>query len=196
MLGLYMTYLDEPNDRRLFEDIYYAYRKQMVLLALSILGHKEDAEDAVSKVFLRIAEKNWNTVQNIRSDQDLRNYLLKATKNTALTMLQARKQTVADTDSLMEFGLDDSAGLSDEAFLEMICSRMEARRVVEAMKQLDEKYRNALYYHFVLELSVPETAKALGQTREATKKQLVRGKKLLLKLLGSEEDQKHGNEQK
>ena len=196
MLGLYMTYLDEPNDRRLFEDIYYGYRKQMVLLALSILGQKEDAEDAVSKVFLRIAENNRNTVRSIRSDTDLRNYLLKATKNTALNMLKTRKQTAADVDTVLELGLDCAAELSDDDFVEMICNRVEAQRVTKAMGEMNEKYRNVLYYHFVLELSVPETAKALGQTHAATKKQLVRGKKMLLKLLGLEGDQKHGYEQK
>ena len=55
MLTLYLAYLDDANDQRLFEDIYYSYRKQMVTLALSILGQTEDAEDAVSKVFVRIA---------------------------------------------------------------------------------------------------------------------------------------------
>lgn len=194
MLALYMTYLDEPDDHRLFEDIYYAYRKQMVLLALSILGHKEDAEDAVSKVFLRIAEKNWNTVRSIRSDKDLRNYLLKATKNTALTMLETRKQIAADVDTVLELGLDGIAELSDDDFVEMICSRVEAQRVTKAICEMNEKYRNVLYYHFVLELSVPETARALGQTHAATKKQLVRGKKMLLKLLGLEGGQTHGNE--
>lgn len=193
MLGLYMTYLDAPDDRRRFEDIYYAHRKQMVLLALSILGNKEDAEDAVSKVFLRIAEKNWNTVRSIRSDADLRNYLLKATKNTALNMLKTRKQTAADADTVLELGLEGTAELSDDDFVEMICNRVEAQRVTKAMVEMDEKYRNALYCHFVLELSVQETAKVLGQTHEATKKQLVRGKKMLLKILGLGGNQEHGN---
>ena len=48
MLALYLAYLDDANDQRLFEDIYYSYRKQMVTLALSILGKKEDAEEQQS----------------------------------------------------------------------------------------------------------------------------------------------------
>lgn len=194
MLELYCTYLDDVNDKRLFEDIYYAYRKQMVSLALSILEQKEDAEDAVSRVFLRIAEKNWNTVRCIKSDKDLRNYLLKATKNTALTMLETRKRTAADMDTVLEFSTNGIVDISDDTFVETICNRVEAQRVTEAMFSMDEKYRNTLYYHFVLELSVPETAKALGQTHAATKKQLVRGKKMLLKLLGIEGGGNHGNE--
>ena len=81
MLALYLAYLDDENDKKLFEEIFYAYRKQMVTLALSILNNENDAEDAVHNVFLRIAQKNWNTVRTIENKTDLRNYLLKATKN-------------------------------------------------------------------------------------------------------------------
>lgn len=192
MLALYMTYLDEPDDHRFFEDIYNAYRKQMVSLALSILGQKQDAEDAVSKVFLRIAEKNWNTVRDIRSDRDLRNYLLKATKNTALTMRQSQRRRILNMDETRAYDLRDIQELPDDDFLEVLCNRAEARRIVQAINDMDEKYRNPLYYHFVLELTVPETARSLNQTVDATKKQLSRGKKMLLKTLESGVDD-YGN---
>ena len=52
-----------------------------------------------------------------------------------------------------------------------------------AIARMDEKYRNVLYYHFVLEKSIPETAKLLFQSVSATKQQLVRGKKQLLTAL-------------
>ena len=102
-------------------------------MALSILEQIEDAEDAVSKVFLRIAEKNWGTVRSIKSDKDLRNYLLKATKNTALTMLETRKRTAADIDTVLEFSTNGIADLSDDAFVETVCNRVEVLRVTEAM---------------------------------------------------------------
>lgn len=195
MLALYLAYLDDTNDQRLFEDIYYAYRKQMVTLALSILGQKEDAEDAVSKVFLRTAEKNWDVVRGIQADTDLRNYLLKAVKNTSLNMIQAKRRDNVSLDSMPEYLLDRIAELSDDDFLTVICNRMEAERVSNSIKQMNEKYRDVLYYHFVLGLTVPETAKALSQTVGATKKQLVRGKKTLLKMLGTAGVEENGNDQ-
>lgn len=195
MLSLYFAYLDDASDQRLFEDIYNAYRKQMVSLALSILGQPEDAEDAVHKVFLRVAERNWDAVRSIKCDQDLRNYLLKATKNTSLNMLETKKHTAASVDAIMEFDLAGITALSDDDFLEQVCNRAEMERIVQAINALDEKYRNALYYHFVMELTMAETAKALGQTYAATKKQLFRGKKMLLKLLGMEGVEEHGDQQ-
>lgn len=195
MLALYLAYLDDANDQRLFEDIYYSYRKQMVTLALSILGKKEDAEDAVSKVFVRIAEKNWDVVRGIKSDTDLRNYLLKATKNTSLNMIKARGKENVSIDTISEYYLEGIRELSDDSFLEVICNRVEAEKVKNTILQMSVKYRYVLYYHFVMGLTVPETAKSLNQTIAATKKQLVRGKKMLLKMLGIEGVEINGNEQ-
>ena len=46
MLVFYLNMLVDENDRNLFEHIYYAYRKQMFTVALSVLGNEDDAEDA------------------------------------------------------------------------------------------------------------------------------------------------------
>ena len=118
----------------------------MVTLALSILGKKEDAEDAVSKVFVRIAEKNWDVVRGIKSDTDLRNYLLKATKNTSLNMIKARKKENVSLDTISEYYLEGIEELSDDSFLEVICNRVEAEKVKKTILQMNEKYRDVLYY--------------------------------------------------
>ena len=55
MLALYLAYLDDDNDKRLFEKIYNSYKKQTVTLAVSILNNYDDAEDTIGDVFLRIA---------------------------------------------------------------------------------------------------------------------------------------------
>ena len=92
MLALYLAYLDDESDKKLFEEIYLSHRKQMIILAITILGSEDDAQDAVGDVFLRIAQKNWDTVKQIKNNTDIRNYLLKATKNTALNKIKATKR--------------------------------------------------------------------------------------------------------
>ncbi len=57
MLALYMSFIDDESQRRLFEEIYLNYRKQMLLVARSVLGSDTDAEDVVHDVFLKIAKK-------------------------------------------------------------------------------------------------------------------------------------------
>lgn len=58
-------------------------------------------------------------------------------------------------------------------FIEFLCNKIDYEQIIEAINSLEEKYRYVLYYHFVMELSVPQTAKSLNQTLTTTKKQLV-----------------------
>lgn len=195
MLSLYLAYLDDVNDKKLFEEIYYSYRKQMVTFAITLLGNEDDAQDAVGDVFLRIAQKNWDTVRAIENKSDLRNYLLKATKNTSLNKIKGKKKENVSLDSVTEYDIAGIKNLSDDTFLEVICSKFEYDKVVEAIHSLNEKYRDAMYCYYVMEMTVSQTAKSLNQKLSATKQQLVRGKKMLLSLLGKKGDENNGNEQ-
>ena len=196
MLTLFLAYLDTDSDKQLFETIYLAYRKQMAALSFTLLHNKSDAEDVVSEVFLRIAQNNWDTVRNITDQNDLRNYLLKAAKNASLNKIKAKSKENVFLDTVTEHNTAGLEGLTDDTFLETICNRADYDRVITAICSLDQKYRDALYYHFVLELTVPQTAKQLGQTLITTKQQLRRGKKQLLELLGIKGDFVHGNNSK
>lgn len=195
MLALYLAYLDDENDKILFEDMYLSYRKQMVTFAVTILGNEDDAQDAVGDVFLRIAQKNWDAVRGIDNETDLRNYLLKATKNTSLNKIKTKKKENVFLDTIMEYDMDGIEDLSDDTFFDLIYNKYEYDKVVQAIKLLNEKYRDAMYCHYVMEMTVPQTAKSLNQKLSATKQQLVRGKKMLLSLLGKKGVEKDGNEQ-
>ena len=195
MLALYLAYLDEDKDKELFEKIFNSYKKQMVTLALSMLNNKHDAEDVVGDVFLRIAQKCFDVVRGIEDKTDLRNYLLKATKNTSLNKIKGKKKENVSLDTVMEYSMDGIEDLSDDTFLEVICNKFEYDKVVEAIRSLNEKYRDAMYCHYVMENTILQTAKLLNQSLCATKQQLIRGKKMLLNLLGTKGDENNGNEQ-
>ena len=175
MLVYLLAYLDDDDDKTLFADMFHSYSKQMYSLAESYLRNQDDAEDAVSTVFERIATCNFDLVRTLKGD-DLRNYLLKATKNTALNMLGRTRGRALSLESISR---GEREFLSDDGFVDLICDKMEYEDVLRAIEDLNEKYRDALYYHFVLEKTIPETASLLFQSVSATKQQLVRGKKAL-----------------
>ena len=179
MLVLYLTYIDEEN-KNIFQDLYYAYRKQMTMVALGIVHNQSDAEDIVHDVFLNIAIRHMDTIRKIENEADKRNYLLKATKNTAINWKNKYKKSFLKEKIELEPQVLD---IKDEVFLECICQKMEYEQVVQAIQKLETKYRDVIYYHFVLEIPVPEVASILNQSISATKKQLVRGKKKLLQEL-------------
>lgn len=180
MLIFCLTFIDDFDDKKLFENLFYSYRKQMVYLAMSYIHNQDDAEDIVHDVFLNIAQRHMSIIKNIKNDEDVRNYLLKATKNKALNRIRDRKKDNVCIDSILEYSNEN---MTDSEFIDRICDESEYEQVISAIKSLDEIYRNSLYYHFVLEIPVQEVSKILNQSVSTTKKQLVRGKKILLSLL-------------
>ena len=181
MLPLFLAQLSSEADRALFERIYMNYRKQMFAVARSYLPNDVDAEDAVHDVFLRVASTCWESVRKLENEPDLRSYLLKAAKHAALNTLNRReKKDLSLDDSLAEAELADP--MQDGTFAAAV-AQIEEKRLLDAIESLPEIYRDALYFRFVLRLSVGETAQTMGQSVFATKKQIQRGKQKLLALL-------------
>lgn len=183
MFALYMSFIDDESDRHLFEEIYMNYRKQMFLVAKTVLGSDSSAEDIVHDVFLKIAKKHMVTISKIRKDTDLRNYLLKATKNTALDYLRKHRNERISYGTEIELDISNSVSLTDDDFVERICNTVEYERILSAMVQLKDIYREVMYYHFVMGLSIPETAKLIDCKISTVKQRLVRGKKILCEQL-------------
>ena len=180
MLAFYLSLIDNDNDRKLFERIYYAHRKQMLTLAFAILENEDDAEDLVHDVFCNIAEKYMQSLKNIKNEQDMKNYLLKATKNSALNKKRDTKPHVSLHESEYMLNKDD---LNDNEFLDMVCNNISYQEVLSAIRGLDKKYEEVLYLHFITGMTVPEVAKYLERNKQTVKKQLLRGKILLLEKL-------------
>ena len=181
MLSYYLNVINNESDRMKFEKIYYEHRKQMVTVALSVLENCEDAEDAVHDVFCTIAEKHISLLEKITDEQDLKNYLLKATKNKALNIKRNKKHHSSLDEEEGGLGLADE--LSDSSFLDVICDKMSYGELLDAIKSLDKKYEEVLYLHFVLELPASDVAELLNRNLHTVKKPLVRGKKQLTEIL-------------
>lgn len=196
MFGMleFLAFIDDENERRLFEMLYLSYRKQMQAVARSILSNDADAEDAVHDVFLKLAKRFMPTMIGLEDKCDRRNYLLKTVKNTALNMKRDRKPIVDPYDPAINAFAAKNAGIDDDTFINTLCDHIESKRVIEAINNLDTVYKDVLYYHFVLEMTIPQTAKALGRKELTVKKQLVRGKKLLLDMLKTDGGESDGDD--
>lgn len=185
MIFVFLTSMDNKNhEQRLFEKLYLSYRSVMYSVAFSILQDASDAEDAVHDTFLSIAVRQMPLLSRIEDESDRQSYILKATRNTALNMLRKGVRQLP-ADDLYEREQFDPSNESDDNFIDFICMRHNYKQVVAAIRRLDKKYSDVLYYHFVLGFTAMEIAKIQEKNVNTIKKQLVRGKKLLLEELGS-----------
>ena len=178
MLALYMSFIDDENDKPKFEIIYYTYRERMLLMAESVLHNRQDAEDAVHDTFIKIA-RNMKSIGEPESNCTL-SYVLKATKNTAINLHNKNKSK--ENVIFME-NFDD---ISDKEFLEKLKISENYSKIVNAILELDDKYKDVMFFHFVQEMKVTEIAYLLERKKSTVKQQLVRGKKILLEVLNKE----------
>lgn len=172
MLLLYTAMIDDTQDQLRFEDIYYSYRKQMLLVAQRILHDPMEAEDAVQTAFLGIARQ----IKRIPAGnpQVIRAYVLTAAKNAALNMLPKRQQQ-NELLSISELDVADDHNLFDQ-----ITASQDYELLFKAIRKLPAIYREVLMLKYVQELTMKEIAALLGRKVTTIHQQITRGKKLLI----------------
>lgn len=172
MLLLYTAMIDDTQDQLRFEDIYYSYRKQMLLVAQRILHDPMEAEDAVQTAFLGIARQ----IKRIPAGnpQIVRAYVLTAAKNAALNMLPKRQQQ-NELLSITELDIADDHNLFDQ-----IAASQDYELLFKAIRKLPTIYREVLMLKYVQGLTMKEIAALLDRKTATVHQQITRGKKMLI----------------
>lgn len=184
MLMLYLSALSNETEKRTFEYYYITYRNQMFYAANTVLQNEADAEDAVHDAFMGIS-KHIDILLNADESKG-KYYCLKAARNAALNIARKNSQfEVADIESFYS--------VADESAFESITAGCEYEELLSVIRNMDAIYRDVLYMHYVMDMSVKKIADVLGRTVSAVKQQLVRGKKILISALNEEVRATNGN---
>lgn len=170
---IYVNIIDDPSHLPRFEKIYHKYYKKMFYTANQILNDPYEAEDALQDAFIGIA-RNMKTVIKIDDPKDLFYYLQTAAKNAALNRLP-KKQVYSDAVPIHELW-----DLSNGSFWQELYDILDYEALVNIIADLPETYQEALYLHFVMELTIKETADMLQIKVSTAKQRLVRGKQYLI----------------
>ncbi len=178
MLLFYLERIDGADDKSVFEYYYKLCKKQMFFSARSILSNDSDAEDAVHNAFLGIV-KHIEVLRGA-SESDAKSYCLKAAKNAAADILRKNK-SIPDTVSFEEL-----TDVPDEKSLRDVLDNSEYKEILEAVKSMDDIYRDVLYMRYVMDMPVKKIADVLNRRVSTVKQQLVRGKKQLVLKLSEE----------
>jgi RNA polymerase sigma-70 factor (ECF subfamily) len=171
------------GEREKFHDLIRPYERQVYLTALSLIKNEAEAEDVAQEAILRAYRK----LASFRGDAKFSTWLIAITLNEARTRLREEKR--ATFDSLDNHDSEDGdytpAALTDwrEVPSETL-ERQEIRALMQqAVAELPETFRQVVILRDMEELSVNETAEALGISISLVKVRLHRARLLLQKKL-------------
>ncbi len=158
----------QSGDTAAFEALFRQYERLVFKNAHLITGTREEAEDVLQEVFVSV----WRSRQTFDPDKGkLTTWLHRITVNKCLE--RRRKRKLAPV-SLEGIDLPDTQ-LSDE----VLVSRQEYERLIEAMNSLDTKNRAVLVLRYFNDLSYEEIAQTVGIPLGTVKSRINQGLKLL-----------------
>jgi RNA polymerase sigma-70 factor (ECF subfamily) len=171
------------GETHLFHDLIRPYERSVYVMVLSLLQNEADAEDAAQEAFL----KAFRNLAKFRAESKFSTWLISIALNEARSKLrQKRARKIESLDSGSEKDghvspvvLRDWREVPSEAL-----ERMEVRRMIQlAIADLPGIYRETFLLRDVEELSVNESAEALGISIAAVKVRLHRARMILQKTL-------------
>jgi RNA polymerase sigma-70 factor, ECF subfamily len=166
-----------------FHELIRPHERSVYVMALSLLQNEADAEDAAQEAFL----KAFRNLANFRGDAKFSTWLISIALNEARSRLRSRKNVKFE--SLDES--PDGQGQVSPALLRdwreipsEALERKEIRLLLQhAVADLPSIYREVFLLRDVEELSVNESAEALGITVASVKVRLHRARIMLQKKL-------------
>ena len=166
-----------------FHALIRPHERSVYVMALSLLHNEADAEDAAQEAFL----KAFRNLANFRGDSKFSTWLISITLNEARSRLRSKKIARLESLDTPPEGeghvtpalLRDWREIPSEAL-----ERKEVRSLLqEAITDLPTIYRDVFLLRDVEELSVSESAEALGITIASVKVRLHRARIMLQKKL-------------
>ena len=163
--------LDGRQER--FRDVVTRYQNLVAGIAWRSGCRRDDVEDVVSEVFLKV----YRNLNQYRPDHPFSTWLYKLTANHMIDRSRRMKKERGRTE-MPEQIKDLRPGAEDDLELH------ERNALVrEALGEVDDRYREVMHLVYVEGLKVDETARVLGVPEGTVKTRLMRGREALKKVL-------------
>ncbi|MDO5425132.1 MAG: sigma-70 family RNA polymerase sigma factor [Eubacteriales bacterium] len=170
---IYLTMLDDPAERTLFETVYRKYRNLMFYIANSILKDDHLAEDAVHNAFLKLLN-HMDAISDPDSTR-AKNFLALVCERTAIDLYKSTKRG-------KEISIDEI-----EENRSVFGTEMElGNPVYDAVMNLPFLYREVMMYKFIQGYENDEISRMLGIPEGTVRQRISRGKQRLKKMLEEE----------
>jgi RNA polymerase sigma-70 factor (sigma-E family) len=160
---------------RLVVELFRTEGQSLVRLARLFVDDRNAAEDLVQEAFIRLARSAHRINDESKAAAYLRSIVLNlARDNNRRGLVSLRHHLPQD---------DRRASTEDEIELQE-----DQREVIEALRELPHRQRNALVLRYYEELGIDDIAEAMGISRNSVKTHLQRGLAALERRLGDATD--------
>jgi RNA polymerase sigma-70 factor (ECF subfamily) len=154
-----------------FEQLFHDHYPLVYRTAYSVTGNREDAEDVVQTIFLRLYRRGeWSGLK-----ENPKAYLYRAAVNTAVSVVRSRRKHIL-TDDPVELDRPVEAKTSNE-------EPALQGRFLEAISRLNPSAIEILILRYEHNYSDAEIAKLLGTSRGAIAVRLFRARARLKKFM-------------
>jgi RNA polymerase sigma-70 factor (ECF subfamily) len=171
------------GEHELFYELIRPYERRVYAAALAILRNEADAEDVAQEAIL----KAFKHIRQFRAEARFSTWLIQIAVNEA--RMRRRKQQAVVMEPMVnekdEDGLYTPRDFADwREIPSEALERAEIRqKLAEALNSLGQKYREVFILRDMQQLSIEDTAKALGISVPSVKTRLLRARLMLRDLL-------------
>lgn len=158
-----------------FEHLLLQTRDKMMLVAMSFFHNREDAEDVVQEVCMRMLERGWKSGDNTEA------LLIKATKNLCVSVW--RRQRLQQQTSPFTPPLEETGEAADAPLLQ----QEQKEQLDKAIAELTPSEQRFIRMKGE-ELSIEEMAEQTGVSKRTASTMLWQAKKRLLTFLKINKD--------
>jgi RNA polymerase sigma-70 factor (ECF subfamily) len=173
----------KSGEKELFYDLIRPHQRSVFIAALAILRNEADAEDAAQEAIL----KAFTRLEQFRGDSKFGTWLVQVAVNEAR---MRRRKDHLEIMKPLEDRRNEEGEFTPQDFTDWreipseTLERKQVRRALaNALASLPEKYREVFILRDVKQLSIEETAQALGITEATVKTRLLRARLMLRDLL-------------
>jgi len=171
----------KSRNKQAFIKAYDLYVDQIYRFIFFKVGHKEEAEDLTSAVFL----KAWNYIQNnnLIDYKSFKSLIYKIARNSIIDHYRKGSQhsniTIDNPDSKLDL-IDEKQDIGKQAELASDFAILETK-----LSELKDEYREVIVLRFVNELSIAEIAEILDKSRGNVRIIVYRALKALRELVNN-----------
>jgi RNA polymerase sigma-70 factor, ECF subfamily len=171
------------GEHELFYELIRPYERRVFAAAMAILRNEADAEDAAQEAVL----KAFKHIGQFRAEARFSTWLIQIVVNEA--RMRRRKQQAVVMEPMVD-QRDEEGHYTPRDFADWreipseTLERAEVRqKLAEALSSLGQKYREVFILRDMQQLSIEDTAKALGISVPSVKTRLLRARLMLRDLL-------------